>query len=140
MFNLFNMPKKSSIKKPEPQYYYLGIPKNENDWIRYRGGCQIFAGKTLEDDVWLMESEDETKTKLTNALERKGIRCENIKFSHENVSTGERICDVICSYNKPYRIHHDDFYLEGITTFDFEYLERDPSQWQVEFCLYEVLN
>ena len=145
-FNLSNMSKKTrkSSKKPvvisTPRVpNYLAIPKDEDDWIRYRGGCNIFAGKFMEDDMWVMESEDETKTKLADALKLGGIKCETISFGWEDTKDGVRNCIVICSYNQPYEPYYDDFYLPGITGFDFEYLEKDPSLWQLEFTLYEVL-
>ncbi len=136
-------PRKSS-KKPvvEPAPYvpcYLAIPKDENDWIRYLGRCTIFAGKFIEDDMWVMEPEDETIAKLASALEKAGIKCETITFDSEDTKDGVRYCNVICSYNKPYEPYNDDFYLPGLTTFDFMYLERDPSEYQLEFCLFEVL-
>ena len=118
---------------------YLAIPKDENDWIRYMGGCNIFAGKYKEDDDWVMEPEDETRSKLAAALEKAGIKCETITFGWEKHDEGVRHCDVICSYNKPYEPYYDDFYLPGLTEFDFIYLERDPSEYQLEFCLFDVL-
>lgn len=118
---------------------YLAIPKDENDWIRYLGRCDIFAGKFIKDDMWIMEPEDETISKLANALEKAGIKCETITFELEDIKDGVRHCNVICYYNKPYEPYNDDFYLSGLTTFDFIYLEKDPSEYQLEFSLCKVL-
>jgi hypothetical protein len=118
---------------------YLAIPNDENDWIRYTGKCSIFVGKYKEDDNWVIETEDETRSKLATALEKAGIKCETITFSWDKFNEFVRHCDVICSYNKPYEPYYDDFYLPGLTEFDFMYLERDPSEYHLEFCLFDVL-
>ena len=133
-----NTPK--SVVKPAPYVpCYLAIPKDENDWIRYRGRCMLFSGKFIEDELWVMEPEDVTKTKLAIALEKAGIKCESISFDYEDTKDGVRYCNVICAYNKPYEPYNDDFYLPGLTTFDWMYLERDPSEYQLEFCLFDVI-
>ncbi len=36
------------VNEPE----YLGIPENEDDWLKYEGRCMIFAGVNLEQCVF----------------------------------------------------------------------------------------
>jgi hypothetical protein len=117
---------------------YLAIPKDENDWIRYVGHCNIFAGKFMEDDQWVMEPEDETIAKLATALEKAGIKHETTTFDWEDTRDGVRRCTVICSYNKPCT-YHEEFYLPGLTSFDWIYLENNPYNFHLEFYLAKLL-
>jgi hypothetical protein len=116
---------------------FLGVPKDENDWLKYEGHCKIFCGEThiVEDDEdneyddngddneqlynWILESTDITKNKIIAGLQTVGVRCENIQFTKEDSFYGTRMCTCICYYNKPYEIYNSDFFIEGLTEFSF---------------------
>jgi hypothetical protein len=98
--------------------------------IMYEGKCIVFCGLSQVDNSyvytekymeWILESEDETKTKLTKGLENIGIKCHEITFEWVDLFTGQRSCHVLCTYDKYVQPHsfEADFYIEELTTFDF---------------------
>lgn len=105
----------------------LGMPANENDWLKYIGSCNIFAGteQIEEEDGWHLEPPEVTIAKLTTALERVGIRCLHVEIICELITEGTRAIKCICEYNKPYYVHDSDFYLDGLTEFDFNRYRTD---------------
>jgi hypothetical protein len=94
---------------------YLGIPVDETEWLKYKGECIIFAGvkKIIDDDEnedeWIMETEDETKNRLSIGLLSVGVICDDIIFKWCDKDSGQRICECICYYNKPYQIYNSEF-------------------------------
>jgi hypothetical protein len=139
------MPKKAVIKQTIPEPTYLGIPKDENDWLKYEGSCIIFAGiekinKELEEDesdfyvTYDMEEEEITKNKLIEGLKSVGVKCEEISFKWADEETGQRCCKCIVYYNKPYQIYINDFFITGLTQFGF-----NPDS-PLEFSLMKLLS
>ncbi len=46
------MPRKSTKKNvPVFEPEYLGIPKDENEWLKYQGCCTIFTGINLNEPI-----------------------------------------------------------------------------------------
>lgn len=121
---------------------YLGIPSNENEWLKYKGQCIIFAGlseKINEDgcsEGWIMESEEKTKERLIKGLESVGVKCENISFKWCDIKEGQRSCECICYYNKPYQIYNSEFFITGLTSF---YFDAENINSQLEFIFTERL-
>jgi len=116
---------------------FLGIPKDENEWLLYETTVTIFAGTNKLNDedywdeieystYWEMEAIDITKNKLIKGLEKVGVRCESFIVINENTRDGTRLCKCICSYNKPYEVYHSEFFLEGIGF--------DDESTTLEFC------
>lgn len=122
---------------------YLGIPENENEWLKYKGSCVIFAGKEkiFDDDGyeegWVMETEDETKSRLYNGLLNVGVICGSINFIWTEENQGQRYCECICYYNKPYQIYNSEFFIKGLTSFDFDSNNPDA---ELEFVFDEKLT
>ena len=116
----------------EPEF--LGIPKNETEWLCYNGTCVVFVGleKVYEDYdsdypdyepefVELsLESEEETKRRLIAGIQTVGVRCEEIKFKWTDKYNGLRCCECVCYYNKPYQVYKSEFFIdaEGLIAFE----------------------
>lgn len=111
---------------------YLGIPKDENEWLKYHGSCILFCGKYREKEYGdlVMETEEETKTRLINGLASVGVKCLHITFKWTDENQGTRSCECICEYNKPYEIHFSEFFIKGLTSFEFD--SENPN-CQLEF-------
>lgn len=143
------MPKKAVIKQTIPEPTYLGIPKDENDWLKYEESCIIFAGiekinKELEEDetdfyvTYDMEEEEITKNKLIEGLKSVGVKCEEINFEWTNEKTGQRCCNCIVYYNKPYQIYINDFFIKSLTQFPPE--PDNNCICPLEFSLMKLLS
>lgn len=123
---------------------YLGIPSSETEWLKYKGKCIIFAGKEKVIDeneydekwIWNMETEEETKTRLTEGLQSIGVKCESIMFKWSDIKEGQRSCECICYYNKPYQVYLSDFFIKGLSTFDFD---AENTNSELEFTFSERL-
>lgn len=103
---------------------YLGLPKNETEWLKYQGTCVIFSGNVKETDeygcdIWIMETEEETVRKLINGLDTVGVKCDFITILWTDVTFGTRCCKCVCYYNKPYEIYYSDFFIKGLSNYEF---------------------
>jgi hypothetical protein len=96
---------------------FIGIPINENEWLKYEGHCIIFAGKIKcnKKNKWIMESDDITKNKLILGLLNVGIKCNDVEIEWSDKVDGTKKCKCICYYNKPYEIYNSEFFIDGIT-------------------------
>ncbi len=106
-----------------------------DDWRAY--GCILFAGVSFDDEtgVWTLESEKDSKRRLTDALRLVGVKCKAITFPWIDEQEGQRLCECYCMYDRPpYRAHHDDFFLPGLCQFSFE----SPPDCRLEFCLQQT--
>lgn len=105
---------------------WLGIPTSDDDWLKYQGRCIVFVGKELVyndetgEEEWILDDEYKTKNKLTEGLKQHGVKCESIEFEWINKCEGTVSCVCVCYYNKPYLIHDGEFYIRGLTSFDFD--------------------
>jgi hypothetical protein len=81
---------------------------------QYKGHCILFVGKDYDhvDDIWIMESEEDTIIRLKNALEKLDINCSSIAFKWTDEITGQRCCVCDCVYNKPYETYHSELFIE----------------------------
>lgn len=120
---------------------YLGIPSDETEWLKYKGTCILFAGKEkqLDEDMddydqWIMESEEETKVRLTDGLKQMGVKCESISFKWCDRDNGQRLCECIVYYNKPYQVYISEMFIKGLSSFEFD---KDNTNSELEFCLIE---
>ena len=127
---------------------YLGIPKNENEWLKYIGGCVIYCGKYRVSNVnqWdndyihapiVMETEEETKSRLINGLASVGVKCEDVVFKWTDANNGTRCCACVCYYNKPYQVYNSEFFIKGLTEQEFE--SQNPN-CQLEFSFYRRIE
>ncbi len=152
------MSKKAVIKQKIPEPTYLGVPKDENEWLKYEGTCIIYAGierinKELEEDeqywdeygfyimekkVYIMENEETTKNKLIEGLKSVGVKCEKINFEWTNEKTGQRCCNCIVYYNKPYQVYTNDFFIKSLTQFPPE--PDNDCVCPLEFSLMKLLS
>lgn len=128
---------KTDVNDPFP---YLGVPTSEEQWLKYVGACIIFAGKekvkeyyedgteTICKEVWIMETEEETKERLRNGLLSVGVKCEEITIKWTSECT--RCCECICLYNKPYQVYNSEFFIKGLSEFeDNEHGYRCPLEF-----------
>lgn len=127
---------------------FLGIPSDETEFLKYRGICTLFAGKSKVTEIadneygfeqeyesWIMETEEDSKSRLIKGLESVGVKCSEIIIKWTDMEEGQRCCECVCYYNKPYQVYNSDFFIKGLTTFSFV----DPADGELEFSLMERL-
>lgn len=106
---------------------YLGIPKNENEWLKYKGHCTIFCGEKIDKDnlypeygdKWILEPENITTEKLIKGLKSVGVKVHDIIFTKEFLNDGLRICECVCHYNKSYEVYNSEFFIEGLSSSEY---------------------
>lgn len=111
---------------------FLGIPKDETEWLKYRGECIVFAGNLYDEEEgeYIMESEEDTKERLICGLLSVGIKCDkkNVQFQWTDKTTGERSCCCTCYYNKPYQVYYSEFFIKDFpvlnSTLEFTFTKR----------------
>ena len=114
------MPATKTVVEPE----FLGIPKDENEYLKYEGTVTLFVGNgnKIEDvygyEMHEVEPEKMTIEKLEKGLESVGVKCLAIEIIDEDVYRGLRTCKCVCLYNKPYQIYHSEFFIKGLTRFE----------------------
>ncbi len=123
------MPRKSTKKNvPVFEPEYLGIPKDENEWLKYQGCCTIFTGINLNEpytndptdyQFWDMQLDEYTKQDLIAALELKGVKCESVNIVSTDIYDGTKRCECVCYYNKPYQVYNSEFFLDNLSGFSF---------------------
>lgn len=117
----------NNIHPNEPPF--LGIPKDETEWLKYEGECMIFAGiknqfdqydeidETCNFYCWDFENDDITKMKLIEGLKTVGVKCDSVIIQKRNNSDGTKLCKCICYYNKPYQVYYSEFFIENLSNF-----------------------
>ncbi len=139
-----------NVSKIPTDYEYLGFPKDENDWIKYEGNCQIFSGikrtclfggkydeenddqyvneYDIDEDSdchswgdYIFEEEEITKNKLIEGLKTVGIKCDSVEIVNEDFIQGYRQCKCVCYYNKPYIQYISELFIENLSTFNPKY-------------------
>ncbi len=126
--------------------------------FKYKGTCQIFAGKEIiekydyfeEDDLyhmykceykWELLIEEEIFDIMKKGLSSIGFICESIEIKILYENTNQYLIECICSY--PTQIVFDevgqDFYIKGIPSSEFDLLDSriKPS---VEFIINEYIE
>lgn len=131
----------NNLKTQKNTPVYLGQPNDDNDWLNYLGSCRIFAGikyveydpeyedELLDEPYWIMEDQDIIKNKLTEELNKVGVKCENI-IIHNDTEDGLMHCKCECLYNKPYIVYESEFFLDGLSEFPPE--NRGPLEFYFE--------
>lgn len=114
----------------------MGVPKDENEWLKYEGFCTLFAGAELNEPYtgdpydypfWTMEDEDLTRLKLSEALKTVGVVCDFKDITlNPDIYEGTVQCVCICYYNKPYQVYNSEFFLNNLT-------QSNDFHWPVEF-------
>lgn len=123
-----NFPTDSPCNDPSNSTF-LGIPKDETEWLKYEGECVIFAGiknqldqydeidETCNFYCWDFESDDITKMKLIEGLKTVGVKCDSVIIKKRNDSDGTKVCKCICYYNKPYQVYYSEFFIDNLSNF-----------------------
>jgi len=125
----------------------LGRPLDETEWLKYEGGCIVFAGTRRRfvpnpyycggdgpdaaaadvndtvvpefvQDGWILESEEATKHRLLTGLNTMGVKCEHVQMNWSDETSGERSCTCIVWYNKPCYVYYSDLFIKLKTSLD----------------------
>ena len=112
----------NTTRMSHEQVPFLGIPKDENEWLTYEGTCLLFCGTEQKDYdeyvYWEFEPEEISKDKLIRGFETVGVRCISIEIIETHWREGQRKCKFICLYNKPYQVYNSDFFIKGLSYYD----------------------
>jgi len=102
---------------------FLGIPKDETEWLKYKGECIIFAGILDDKGEYSMESEEDTKERLICGLISVGIKCDkkDVLFQWIDKTTRQCSCCCTCYYNKPYQVYYYEFFIKGLSSFNIDH-------------------
>jgi hypothetical protein len=114
------------------------VVTEEQNWEKYTGTCIIFVGThhTLKDEededswAWALETEEETAQRLTEALAKEGIICENITINWTDDEAAQRSCTCEC-YSKTHYVY-EHLYIQDLTTYEFGFGNK---RCPMEFCI-----
>ena len=134
---------------------FKGIPKNENEWLKYETMtitlfaathryCENTGIHSLEEtdektddttEYWILEDDEITTNKLIDGLKTVGVICESVDIIKTNIYEGKKQVKCICCYNKPYQVYNSDFFIKGLSTYNPDELVYDYwCQSQLEVC------